>query len=75
MDLPNDCKLYTLTRVVIGERGTAVTPDRARELGIPIDVILVREDGWTLGAPKHLADVARRMFRADWIIQITVEHL
>ena len=56
------------TRVVIDEFGTTVDSDRARtEFGIVPVVIFLRNDDWSLGAPKHLEAVAKKMWKKDWI--------
>lgn len=39
---------------------------RARERGIVSDVVFVRDDGWTLGAPAKLEDAACRQWIGDW---------
>lgn len=47
------------TRVVINSDGEALPPGRAkREQGIEPDMIFVRYDGWSLGAPMSLRHVA-----------------
>lgn len=56
------------TRVVVGESGEAVPTPRARqEFGATPDVIFIRKDGWTLGAPKSLAHVAEGLWRDEWL--------
>lgn len=57
-------------RVVVDRSGRAVPPDQASERGIAWDVIFVRRDGWTLGAPARLAKVAFRMWEGEWVKQI-----
>jgi len=47
------------TRVVINEQGEATTYVRAlTEYNVNYDVVFIRDDGWTLGAPSHLEAVA-----------------
>ena len=59
---------YGPTRVVINSEGDAVTPERAkRDHDIEPDVIFIRDDGWSLGAPDHLMAIARRMWADEWI--------
>jgi hypothetical protein len=41
--------------------------NRARSMGIEVDYIFIRNDGWTLGAPFHLAKDAENMWKGDWI--------
>jgi len=55
-------------RVVINAEGEATTSRRARrEFKIFPHVIFVRDDGWMLGAPAHLIDVAEKMWEREWI--------
>lgn len=55
-------------RVVINESGEATTSRRAREdYGILPDVIFIRNDGWSLGAPAHLERVAYEMHQGEWV--------
>ena len=62
-----------LNRVLIDKEGTAVPPKRAKELGVSPDVIFIRDDGWTLGAPKHLKDVAHSLWSDKWVGVIKVQ--
>lgn len=56
------------TRVVVNEGGTAVPPNVAAELyQVKPDVIFIREDGWSFGAPHHLEEVAVKMWEGDWV--------
>jgi len=49
-----------------GEFG--VTPKCAREdYDIEPDIIFIRKDGWSLGAPDHLADKAEHLWTGSWI--------
>jgi len=46
----------------------AVTSKRARkEYGILPDVIFIRMDGWSLGAPRHLEHAAYRLWKDEWV--------
>lgn len=55
-------------RVVIDGSGEAVPSRQARErYGIAPDVIFIRRDGWSLGAPLNLSNMAERMWSDDWI--------
>jgi hypothetical protein len=56
-------------RVVVAATGAVVSLSRARRLGIEPDVIFVRADGWTLGAPWRFAPVAVHLWLDDWIEQ------
>jgi len=54
-------------RVVVDPSGEAVPSRRAREeYGVQPDVIFIRDDHWTLGAPESLEDVARDMWAGEW---------
>ena len=57
----------TLVKVLIDGEGAAVTPARARELGVEVSVVFVRHDGWSLGAPRDLEDVAYRLWEREWV--------
>jgi sulfur carrier protein ThiS len=59
----------TPTRVVINSNGEAVPAKRASELQIPIEVIYVRDDGWSLGAPLRLLEDAYRLWPDHWVEQ------
>lgn len=55
------------TRVMI-DREEAFPPERAKiEFGVIPDVIFLRDDGWSLGAPKHLERVAWAMWSKEWV--------
>lgn len=55
------------TRVLI-DAYEAVPPARAKlDHGVEPDVILIRDDGWSLGAPEHLYDAAFRMWQEGWV--------
>jgi hypothetical protein len=60
------------TRVVVDSSGEVKPPIRAkRENGIESDVIFVSNDGWSLGAPIELCDVAEDIHDAvDWVVVI-----
>jgi Uma2 family endonuclease len=56
------------TRVLISQDAQATTPRRAREEhNITPDVIFIRNDGWSLGAPARYESIARALWRDDWI--------
>jgi hypothetical protein len=54
------------TRVVVDRHAQAKPPERALAMGIPVDVVFVRGDGWTLGAPEALEWVAYNTWAGDW---------
>lgn len=69
-----DPKTQQPTRVVINEEGEAVPAWMAeRDYNIKPDVVFVRDDGWTLGAPKHLAQVAKGLWEGEWVEEVWLE--
>jgi hypothetical protein len=63
-------QLFTegMDRVVINEQGEAVGPHKAQyQMGIVVEVVFIRKDGWTLGAPKELESVAHKLWADEWI--------
>lgn len=55
-------------RVVINAEQEAIGWDRARaQYGIKPDVIFIRNDGWTLGAPKQFEAQAFGAWADSWI--------
>ncbi len=62
--VPETRDRFTPARVLIASDGEAVSPGRTT---VRPDVIFVRKDGWTLGAPAALIADARRMWAAEWI--------
>jgi len=59
-----------LSRVIVNEHGEATTPLRASQLGIKIDSVFIRNDGWTLGTPDNLKDIAYNLWADEWVICI-----
>jgi hypothetical protein len=56
------------TRVVINDRGMATDPRRAlRDHNITPDVVLIRQDGWSLGAPHQFRELALQMWADQWV--------
>lgn len=55
----------------------AVSPNNAVASGYsPIwDIVFVRNDGWTLAAPKHLERVAHQTWPDCWIAVLSREEL
>lgn len=54
-------------RVVINAHGDAVPPKVAKKThGVESDVIYIRGDSWSLGAPLPLASVAHALWQNDW---------
>lgn len=54
--------------VVINVHGEATSSRRAsRDHEVEPDVIFIRDDGWSLGAPHHLEDVAYKTWSDKWL--------
>lgn len=65
------------TRVVVtvenGSVAYAVPPEQAkRQWGIEPEVILVRKDGWTLGAMFRDRDPTFKLWEGDWLAEINL---
>ena len=59
--------LWPPNRVVVDRDGMAVNASRAKhEFCAYPDIVFVRDDGWTLGAPLALERVAYRLWRDYW---------
>lgn len=55
-------------RVVINDDGEALPWPRARqEHNILPEIIFVRDDGWTLGAPRQFEKTAFQLWADKWI--------
>ena len=45
----------------------ATTSDQAKEVyDVTPDIIFIRDDGWSLGAPKRLAEAAEKLWSGQW---------
>lgn len=55
------------SRVLIDGEGTVLSPSAAKRLGVVPHIIFIRGDGWTLGAPEHLAKAAEALWSDEWI--------
>ena len=56
------------TRVIVNEEGNAVPSEQAKnEFGLVPTVIFLRNDGWSLGVPRYLESVAKKLWRGSWI--------
>lgn len=60
-------RLQGPTRVVIQRDGYAVNYRRAQGQGVNVDVVFVRNDGWTLGAPTEYEQVAYKLWPTEWV--------
>lgn len=55
-------------RVIINMHGDGIGADRAKRLfNVTPDVIFIRDDGWSLGAPFKFEGLAERMWLEQWI--------
>lgn len=54
------------SRVVINSEGDSVPPKKAKSRGVVPDVIFIRDDGWSLGAPPQFAAVAKSLWDDKW---------
>jgi hypothetical protein len=61
-------------RVLLSRDGHAVGPERAHAAGVIPDVILVRQDGWTLGCPLWLESAARALWADAWVYSFRLTH-
>lgn len=60
-------------RVVTCRKGGATSPSRAqRTHGIAPDVVFIRSDGWTLGAPRRFTQVAWELWKGFWVASVDV---
>lgn len=64
-------KAHGPTRVLVNKEGKAlpmyrVVKQNAFEETMP-RIVFVRGDGWTLGAPKGLEEVAHALWAKDWV--------
>ena len=58
-------------RVVINPHGEAIPPSAAKKAhDVVSDVIYIRDDAWSLGAPKSLDSVAHSLWAGDWIAKM-----
>lgn len=60
-------RLHGPDRVTVNEDQEAVSYLRAHERGIIPDIIFIRDDGWTLGAPERFEREAYNTWPAQWI--------
>jgi hypothetical protein len=62
-------------RIVINKSGEAVPPERARQRPskafLTLDMVFIRDDGWTLGCDSKHAEVARKQWADQWIGWLT----
>jgi hypothetical protein len=62
---------YGTDRVLTSPRGTSVPFKYAvEEFGIPVELVFIRNDGWTLGCHRTHQSVAYQMWQDEWIAMI-----
>ncbi|MDP2908675.1 MAG: hypothetical protein Q8N77_02620 [Nanoarchaeota archaeon] len=65
--MPKKLEEIIINGVVIDSEGSAVQPKIAeRDHGITPDIVFIRDDGWTLGAPKIYEDIAYKLWSDYW---------
>ena len=62
-----------IDRVVINGHGEALPPRRALEMDIIPTVLFVRNDGWVLGAPTELSEVAESLWKGEWSAKVSIQ--
>lgn len=71
-------RLNDLIQTVIGKgpHRVMISADEAVPVMSPraksVDVVFIRNDGWTLGAPYALEADARKQWDGDWIARVDV---
>lgn len=67
-DLIRRIKSHGPTRVIVHKSGEAVSAWRAlSEYFIIPEVVFIRRDGWSLGAPAQFVEQARWLWQDEWI--------
>ena len=59
--------MITVRRVIVDSEGLGESVDRAAERGIHPQIAFLRNDGWSLGAPKKYELVAFTLWKGDWV--------
>jgi len=54
-------------RVVINREGESLGMKPAFDAGSDFEIVFIRQDGWSLGAPLELATVVEKMWPDEWI--------
>jgi hypothetical protein len=54
------------TRIIVNADGYARRP----KPGDKIDVVFVRDDGWSLGAPRAFRNIAYQMWPREWVTTV-----
>lgn len=58
--------LHGPDRVLINGAGDAIPFRDARKQGKFVEIVFIRNDGWSLGANRHLYGVAYNMYKDEW---------
>lgn len=65
--MQSEVRVTVPTRVLTSVAGEATTFQRALEKSVTPDIIFIRNDGWTLGAPKQYERVAFKLWENEWV--------
>lgn len=75
MELPIIENHFAADRVMVESDGLSVPHKEARDVfKITPDIIFLRNDGWTLGAPKIFERIAFKMWAGDWTHFVRTPH-
>lgn len=67
------CSRYSIgkngpTAMIVNKRGVSTTPELAEQIyGLVPAVVFLRDDGWSMGAPKDLEEVAKKLWKKHWV--------
>ena len=67
----NNIKKSGPSRVIVNQHGEGWIPRRAKEIGIIPTIILIRNDGWSLGTNCDLFHVGFKLWSDSWIAVLT----
>ena len=54
-------------RVIVDKSGQATSPKQAQKMGVYYEIVFIRNDGWTLGAPVELESDAIALWKERWV--------
>ena len=58
-------------RVMVSSTGYAVPPGEAeKDYGIKLEIVLIRDDGWSLGTPRKWLEWAMKLWHDYWVCRI-----
>lgn len=59
------------TRVIVNANGHAVSSVRAQQqYKVPVEIVFLRNDGWSLGAPLEFETIAYNMWKDQWVAYV-----